>query len=129
MTDFDKHLGAALAGRGYSLDKKLLAEAVAEANNRVAEARAEKFIAHALNAARKPMDPADTARYQELLDAAGVRSLTLEEFREIEAYDRNAFWRLDTGNHQNLLEEAVESIDNLQTVLADLQTGRTPSLR
>lgn len=129
MTSFEKHLGAALAGRGHTINGTVLAEAVAEANTRIAEARAEEFIARALNPDRKPLDPADTARYRKLMDAATEQTPSLEDFLAMEAVDPNVFWRLDCGHHQNLLDAAIDDIEKLRTVLADLREGKTPALR
>lgn len=129
MTSFEKHLGAALAGRGLAIEDAVLAAAVAEAEARAAEDRAEEFISRALNPDRKPVDPADTARYRELMEAAAAQTPTLEDFLAMEAVDPNVFWRLDCGHHQNLLEAAIDDIEKLRTVLADLQEGRPPALR
>lgn len=38
---------------------------------------------------------------------------SLAEYRRQAAEDPNAFWRLKSGDHQNLLDEAIEQIDQL----------------
>lgn len=43
----------------------------------------------------------------------------LAEFRAAEAEDSNAFWRLESGDHQNLLDQAIEQIDALAAELAE----------
>lgn len=43
---------------------------------------------------------------------------SLAEYRHLDAEDGNAFWRLQSGDHQNLLEEAIEEIDRLRAQLA-----------
>jgi hypothetical protein len=34
-------------------------------------------------------------------------TMGLDAYIELEKFDRNAFWRLDSGHHQNLLDEAI----------------------
>lgn len=38
-------------------------------------------------------------------------TMPLREFQERERQDSNLFWRLDPGDHQNLLDEAIEQRD------------------
>jgi hypothetical protein len=40
----------------------------------------------------------------------------LAEFRKQLAEDDNAFWRLQSGDHQNLLEEALDQLDAVAKV-------------
>jgi len=42
------------------------------------------------------------------------RSPTLKEYMEQDADDSNAFWRLESGDRQNLLDEAIEEILQLR---------------
>jgi len=44
--------------------------------------------------------------------------MTLDEYRASD--DANAFWRLDSGDHQNLLDEAIDRIEELEAHLIDL---------
>jgi len=46
------------------------------------------------------------------------RSPTLKEYMEQGADDSNAFWRLESGDRQNLLDEAIEEIVQLKEQLA-----------
>ena len=45
--------------------------------------------------------------------------MTLKEYRASE--DPNAFWKLSSGEHLNLLDEAIGEIERLQRENADLQ--------
>lgn len=49
---------------------------------------------------------------------------SLAEYRRQAAEDSNAFWRLQSGDHLNLLEEAIEEVDRLREENADLETRR-----
>jgi len=40
--------------------------------------------------------------------------MNLAEYLEAEKDDSNAFWRLSSGDHLNLLEEAVDEIERLK---------------
>ena len=46
---------------------------------------------------------------------------TLDEYRALEKADPNAFWRLDCGHHQNLLDAALDAtqaeVERLRTML------------
>jgi hypothetical protein len=44
---------------------------------------------------------------------------SLAEYRRLDAEDDNTFWRLESGHHQNLLEEAIDQIDALAADLAE----------
>jgi len=37
--------------------------------------------------------------------------MTLDEYTAAQESDGNLFWRLDAGDHQNLLDEAVERLE------------------
>lgn len=41
-------------------------------------------------------------------------TLTLEDFKRLDALDANAFWRIDAGHILNILEEAIEKINILE---------------
>lgn len=45
---------------------------------------------------------------------------SLDEFKRMEIYDRNTFWRLSAGDHQNLLDEALTENASLRGKLADI---------
>jgi hypothetical protein len=47
------------------------------------------------------------------------RTMTLNEYRA--STDSNAFWRLDSGDRQNLLDGAVERIDELEAEVGRLR--------
>lgn len=38
-------------------------------------------------------------------------TMPLSDYIEMEKADSNLFWRLDSGHHQNLLDEAIELIE------------------
>ena len=40
--------------------------------------------------------------------------VTLKEYNRLDAMDSNAFWRLDQGHIQNVLEEAIDIIETLE---------------
>lgn len=42
--------------------------------------------------------------------------MTLDEYMTTD--DHNAFWRLSSGEHQNLLDEAIERMDEARRLLA-----------
>jgi len=48
--------------------------------------------------------------------------MTLDEYRATD--DSNAFWRMDSGAHLNLLEEAIERIDKAEHLVEDLNNLR-----
>jgi hypothetical protein len=41
--------------------------------------------------------------------------MNLDEY--LASTDRNAFWRLDSGDHQNLLDEAIDRIGDLEQII------------
>lgn len=43
---------------------------------------------------------------------------SLAEYRRRESEDDNTFWRLESGDHMNLLEEALDRIDALEAEFA-----------
>ena len=47
-------------------------------------------------------------------------SPTIAEFAELEATDRNAWWRLSSGDHQNLYDAAREQIETLKADFTEL---------
>ena len=51
-------------------------------------------------------------------------TMTLAEYVKAEAEDGNLFWRLPTGDHLNLLDAALEEIDDLRELLIDCETER-----
>lgn len=44
---------------------------------------------------------------------------SLDEYAALEKADPNAFWRLDSGHHQNLLDAALAEVERLTRVLTD----------
>jgi hypothetical protein len=46
---------------------------------------------------------------------------SLAEYAELEKADRNFWWRLSCGHHQNLFEMAVDRIEVLEGKLASLE--------
>ena len=89
----------------------------------VAELRTNEAVARALLASR-PVPALDAEQYKLLM--AQECTVSLEQFRAMEEYDRNVFWRLDCGHHQNLLDAALEHLDVLtrapeEAVPADAQ--------
>lgn len=51
---------------------------------------------------------------------------SLAEYRKMEEKDSNLFWRLDCGHHQNLLDEAIDLLDeaNDKLALMEEENGR-----
>jgi len=47
-------------------------------------------------------------------DKINEGSVSLEDYKRLDAKDSNAFWRLDHGHIQNVLEEAIEKIEVLE---------------
>lgn len=47
---------------------------------------------------------------------------SLEEFRASVAKDDNYFWRLSDGGHQNLLDEALDLLDERETEIKNLKS-------
>lgn len=45
-------------------------------------------------------------------------SPSLEAFRERERADPNYFWRLQSGDHLNLLDDAIERLDEAEAKIA-----------
>ena len=125
MTDSAEHLGAALESLGHTVPDEALASAVELARTREAEQAAAKFISTVMERPRTAPDPILAERYRQLLEAAKEATPSLEDFRAMEAYDSNVWWRLDCGHHQNLLDAALEEIDALQAALIRL-TAETP---
>lgn len=56
------------------------------------------------------------AQYTKILDDldAGAPTVSLEVWREMEAYDGKVFWRVSCGHHENLLDAALERIAELE---------------
>lgn len=48
---------------------------------------------------------------------------SLAEYRRLDAEDDNTFWRLSSGDRQNLLEEAIEENDRLRAQLDDARAA------
>ena len=47
-------------------------------------------------------------------DKINEGTVSLEDYKRLDAKDSNAFWRLDQGHIQNVLEEAIEKIEVLE---------------
>jgi len=47
-------------------------------------------------------------------DKINEGTVSLEDYKRLDAKDSNAFWRLDHGHIQNVLEEAIEKIEALE---------------
>lgn len=80
----------------------------------VTELRTHEAVARALLASR-PAPALDAGQYKLLM--AQECTVSLEQFRAMEEFDPNVFWRLDSGHHQNLLDTALEHIDVLSRAL------------
>ena len=67
---------------------------------------------------RTPCSCEQGKRFRELMVKERMsepkRSPTLDEYMAADANDSNAFWRLESGDHHNLLDEAIERLDALQ---------------
>jgi len=50
-------------------------------------------------------------------DKINEGTVSLEEYKRLDAKDSNAFWRLDSGHIQNVLEEAIDRIEVLEKKL------------
>lgn len=44
----------------------------------------------------------------------------IADYIEAEKLDGNLFWRIDSGHHQNLLDDAIEQIERLREQLHHL---------
>lgn len=51
--------------------------------------------------------------YEAALIDLNYRTPSLEMFREMEEYDDNVVWRMETGHLVNLLDAALEEVDRL----------------
>ncbi|MCC3299353.1 hypothetical protein [Arthrobacter caoxuetaonis] len=117
--EFTRFLMEALAGHGLPADDRIRL-AVGEARMRTREQEIERWI--------KAAHERSTADGSALIAALDERecSPTLDEYRAMEGADSNIFWRLDTGDHQNLLDEAMEQVDGLKEALRQV-TGQDGS--
>ena len=50
-----------------------------------------------------------------------ARSPTIAEYEAMEKADPNAWWRLSSGDHENLFDEARDEVERLRT---ELQTAK-----
>lgn len=107
---------------GHTITDDVAGAGIRAAVSAVAHARAEDALKAALTASR-PAPRVDAEQYKQLL--AQESTVSLEQFRAMEEYDSNAFWRLDSGHHQNLLDTALEHIDALARALETAAAGGT----
>lgn len=54
-------------------------------------------------------------------------SPSLDEFLAMRAADPNAWWRLDSGDHLNLFEEALDELERLETGTQEIVDSRLDS--
>lgn len=108
--EFTLFLMEALAGHGLPADDRIRL-AVSEARMRTRDKDVERWIK-----AAHERSTGDGAALIADLDGRGC-SPTLDQYRAMEAADSNIFWRLATGGHQNLLDEAMDQIDGLKEAL------------
>lgn len=108
--DFIRTLNESLADRGVPVDDRIR-DAVIEARGKVADLEAARHV----RAAREKPRGNGARLIAELKN--NDRSPSLAEFREMEAVNSNIFWHLESGDHQNLLDIAMEEIDELKAAL------------
>ncbi|MGK3708678.1 hypothetical protein [Arthrobacter sp. IK3] len=108
--DFIRFLGESLAELDVPVDDRVR-EAVLDARRKLADLEAARYV----RAAREKPKGLGQKLIAEMADRG--HSPSLSEFREMEAADSNIFWRLESGDHQNLLDEAMEEIDGLHEAL------------
>lgn len=123
MSDPAEHLAAALESLGHTIAHETLVSAMAMARTAEIELAAGQAVARVMEKRNSTPDPADAERYRGLLDAAGQCTPSLDDFKAMEAYDPNVFWRLDCGHHQNLLEAALDEIDDLRAAVVHASTA------
>ena len=119
MNSLEAHLAAAVfqeeaASAGHIIPGDVAEAGMTAAVAAVAELRAHEAVARALLASR-PAPALDAGQYKLLM--AQECTVSLEQFRAMEEYDPNVFWRLDGGHHQNLLDAALEHIEVLSRAL------------
>lgn len=105
---------ARAASLGHVIGDDIAADALKAAFDAVARARAEESLRIAM-AASRPEPALSKEEYEALLIQPGT--VTLEQYRAMEEYDSNVFWRLEGGHLQNLLDAALEAIDALAAEL------------
>lgn len=66
--------------------------------------------------------------YKLLLEMAQTSTPTLEEYQEMRAFDSNVEWRLPRGTISNLLELALERIEELEEEIKDIEEGEMGGL-
>jgi hypothetical protein len=54
---------------------------------------------------------------------------SLEEFRRVYEADSNAWWRLESGHHLNLFDEALDALDAARARIAELEAPQRPPLK
>lgn len=124
MTDFAEHLAVALEARGHTIADDVLAAAVAAAREAEAAQQVEAVIRRARDEHAAPApDPIEAERYRELMEASRTCTPSLEDYGVMERFDPNVFWRLECGHHQNLLETALDKVQEYRTAIAHLVTG------
>lgn len=57
----------------------------------------------------------DPQAYAAFLDGVDQKGITLEEYRTWLKYDDNLPWRIGPGHLENLLDEAIDKLDTLET--------------
>lgn len=80
----------------------------------ISRARVQAALESSLSGER-PAPALNAEDYRKLL--AQQETVSLKQYRAMEAYDRNVFWRLETGHIENLLDSALEHLDILAAAL------------
>lgn len=124
MTDLAEHLALALEQRGHTIDSADLAAAVAQAHTDEASQQADLLIRRIKDGAGTTPDPVQQEKYRGMLAAAENATPSLEDYRTMEAFDSNVFWRLSSGDHQNLLDAAIAEIETLRAGIFHIVTGQ-----
>ena len=63
----------------------------------------------------------ETSRHPEAGMSSHDPTPSLAEFAEMEKVDSNAWWRLGSGDHLNLYEDAIELIEDLRAEIKELR--------
>ena len=74
---------------------------------------------------RRGMTP---EQYKLMLDMAQTSTPTLEEYQEMQAFDSNVEWRLPQGTISNLLEMALDRIEELEEELKRMKYAALDSI-
>lgn len=112
----------ALSSAGHAVPQDVAAAGFRAAVSAVVEARTAAAVSAAMAmAVVRPQARLDAGQYEQLL--AQEHTVSLAQYRDMEEYDANVFWRLDSGDHQNLLDTALEHIGTLARALETEAAG------